>query len=352
MASRSKRLRPATLEDGEARTLSHLPTVERDSAGARVDILTSRAPSGAPASRPSSSKPLKSSPSSSGSDEVSSDEPRTSPNPHATSIFGAFALFEGSPTYKQRRRPLGRRKSGLAGGFSKTRGAGDQGTEASRRFGDEDRERRRSVEESSQPGAFVFKAGLLRSPRRSSSYPPQAIHPSPHAHYPLATAPEDTPNPHPQQQPHSFLSSSNDHFVAGPPRSPSTHSRHLATHAPSLPTNSYPGRRASSCDRRSFALYSISQEPNIAPIAPPAVATPLLSGYAVAGDAAGAPKTYVCPLFSCGRLFKRLEHLKRHVRTHTSEKPFACPTCSKAFARSDNLSAHVRISSSSRRSES
>ncbi|KAM0747791.1 hypothetical protein T439DRAFT_271565, partial [Meredithblackwellia eburnea MCA 4105] len=51
-------------------------------------------------------------------------------------------------------------------------------------------------------------------------------------------------------------------------------------------------------------------------------------------------KTYVCPLFSCGRLFKRLEHLKRHVRIHTSERPFKCPTCTKTFARSDNLAAH------------
>ena len=44
----------------------------------------------------------------------------------------------------------------------------------------------------------------------------------------------------------------------------------------------------------------------------------------------------------CGRLFKRLEHLKRHVRTHTQERPYICPLCSKAFSRSDNLAQHRR----------
>ena len=53
-------------------------------------------------------------------------------------------------------------------------------------------------------------------------------------------------------------------------------------------------------------------------------------------------KSHSCPIPMCGRLFKRLEHLKRHVRTHTQERPYICPLCSKAFSRSDNLAQHRR----------
>lgn len=56
----------------------------------------------------------------------------------------------------------------------------------------------------------------------------------------------------------------------------------------------------------------------------------------------GKIKAFVCPLFSCGRLFKRMEHLKRHLRTHTMERPFACNKCEKKFSRSDNLNQHLR----------
>lgn len=53
-------------------------------------------------------------------------------------------------------------------------------------------------------------------------------------------------------------------------------------------------------------------------------------------------KSHSCPIPMCGRLFKRLEHLKRHVRTHTQERPYICTLCSKAFSRSDNLAQHRR----------
>ncbi|KAI1432151.1 hypothetical protein GGR50DRAFT_626983 [Xylaria sp. CBS 124048] len=48
-----------------------------------------------------------------------------------------------------------------------------------------------------------------------------------------------------------------------------------------------------------------------------------------------------CP--HCGRVFKRSEHLERHVRTHTKEKPYICH-CGSAFSRRDLLTRHVRIS--------
>ena len=61
------------------------------------------------------------------------------------------------------------------------------------------------------------------------------------------------------------------------------------------------------------------------------------------GDESPA-KTFTCPVPACGRLFKRLEHLKRHVRTHTQERPYICQICGKKFSRSDNLAQYVSIS--------
>ena len=56
-------------------------------------------------------------------------------------------------------------------------------------------------------------------------------------------------------------------------------------------------------------------------------------------------RPFVCKEPECLSAFKRLEHLKRHMKRHTGEKPYKCPFpgCLKAFSRSDNLSQHFRI---------
>ncbi|KFX91706.1 hypothetical protein O988_07614, partial [Pseudogymnoascus sp. VKM F-3808] len=42
----------------------------------------------------------------------------------------------------------------------------------------------------------------------------------------------------------------------------------------------------------------------------------------------------------CDKVFTRSEHLRRHKRAHSSEKPFACGECKKRFARQDILRRH------------
>ncbi|KAF2418460.1 hypothetical protein EJ08DRAFT_703111 [Tothia fuscella] len=50
------------------------------------------------------------------------------------------------------------------------------------------------------------------------------------------------------------------------------------------------------------------------------------------------PRPHICT--TCTRSFARLEHLKRHERSHTKEKPFECLQCSRCFARRDLLLRH------------
>ncbi|KAI0974970.1 hypothetical protein F4678DRAFT_358231 [Xylaria arbuscula] len=55
----------------------------------------------------------------------------------------------------------------------------------------------------------------------------------------------------------------------------------------------------------------------------------------------GRPKIAIAPCQYCGKQFRRQEHLVRHERTHTHERPFACE-CGTRFTRQDLLARHVR----------
>ena len=90
--------------------------------------------------------------------------------------------------------------------------------------------------------------------------------------------------------------------------------------------------RSSSCTStpRSSPAASASPTRRTRRMAPP----PLIVSY--------FDKAHVCVV--CDKRFKRLEHLKRHNKTHTGEKMFRCNVdgCGKYFSRSDNLMAHLR----------
>ncbi|KAI9475677.1 MAG: hypothetical protein EXX96DRAFT_540261 [Benjaminiella poitrasii] len=56
-------------------------------------------------------------------------------------------------------------------------------------------------------------------------------------------------------------------------------------------------------------------------------------------------KLFQCTGYAdCNMVFTRSEHLARHARKHTGEKPFKCivPDCNKAFSRFDNMMQHTQ----------
>ncbi|QIX01955.1 hypothetical protein AMS68_007472 [Peltaster fructicola] len=55
--------------------------------------------------------------------------------------------------------------------------------------------------------------------------------------------------------------------------------------------------------------------------------------------ASSSLRLYTCG--KCSKSYSRLDHLSRHVRMHTQEKPYKCQVCTKAFARADLLKRHT-----------
>lgn len=136
-----------------------------------------------------------------------------------------------------------------------------------------------------------------------------------------------------------------------------------ATNSPTYPENFYGGRRASTpaCFTDLMAMLpSFTQgsvpPPKSANSTPPKSMSRRASSSATTRSRRNSnastskpdspTKIYTCTEPGCNKIFKRSEHLKRHLKSiHCEEKPFSCPfpKCDKKFSRSDNLAQHLRI---------
>ena len=213
-------------------------------------------------------------------------------------LFNMFSLFEGSPNYKQRRKKGPRTgRSTLARDSSEDDREGSNGIVGGEVVDDTDGELNASAMFEAQMGLGGSTAGRHVQAQRQADNQRLV-----QAHH-LAMLNRSRP------QRHSTAPISHSPYHASP-RGPysilPSHDLRNHAHSNSLPTT-------------------------------------------LGGDVTGAPtagprktKAYVCPLYSCQRLFKRLEHLKRHVRMHTMERPFQCHLCQRRFSRQDNLAQHIR----------
>ena len=55
-------------------------------------------------------------------------------------------------------------------------------------------------------------------------------------------------------------------------------------------------------------------------------------------------RPYLCPFVGCGKRFSLDFNLRSHMRTHTGERPHVCsfPGCDKRFAQESNLKTHLK----------
>ncbi|KAL3434262.1 hypothetical protein BDV09DRAFT_196055 [Aspergillus tetrazonus] len=61
----------------------------------------------------------------------------------------------------------------------------------------------------------------------------------------------------------------------------------------------------------------------------------------VSRENAGPRNLYQCG--TCSQSYSRIDHLRRHVLSHTREKPHQCPVCNKRFGRIDLLRRHSTL---------
>ncbi|TFK47163.1 STE-domain-containing protein [Heliocybe sulcata] len=238
-------------------------------------------------------------------------------------FFSAFSLFEGSPTYKQRRKkaPKTARKTPL-----RDSDMGIRPADVTVGYGPNDSDMSAADMFFAQARGEMSPANPIEKEQERRIKIAQETVAKKEAM--VAVIPPLPPSSYEASQSPSSVADHSGRPAFGGASDERPRIERGFTH-PVLPTNSYADYHQSSAVSRAATM---PQEGAVHPL-------DANSGL----NMSTAPKTFVCPLFSCGRLFKRMEHLKRHLRTHTMERPFQCARCQKRFSRSDNLAQHMRI---------
>ncbi|KAG8720640.1 homeodomain transcription factor ste12 [Ceratobasidium sp. 394] len=262
---------------------------------------------------------------------------------HGKQFFNMLSLFEGSPSYKQRRKKAvktSRRR--ITSGGNGTESESEAGVGL--RYIDEDLVASTASGLDVPQNLGLLQDQLARGPREHSGARASSLsHISPARHPPYAQDPSTQSVAVPgvslrQHQPEAATGHA-DGLGAAPLVSSSLRSD-ISQQLANPPISQVPQQQYDSVSypaplpHASAGLQDPSQPLVQAPdLYPPAHLQDIPNGMP-------CTKAYVCPLYSCGRLYREPWYLKEHIRSHAVEKPYQCERCFKQFSRTDNLTQH------------